>query len=299
MKPKTVIPLVIGLAVGFFAIKLGIDMVQRAKGSQGEEVRVLVSAKVIEAATKITEPMLSTKKVPGVLLPSDAFTASKDLLGRVTSMTIVPGVPITTAMLAPPGTEPGLRAVIPPGMRAVSVSVNEETAVAGFILPGSRVDLSAVPKDNGPAKLILADVEVGAVGQSMSRVGEDGKTVRMEKSVTLFLQPEEVQVLHGFTGSGRIRLALRGVAKDPGDSLWTKLAQKALAAKARTASTFNAKSEQPHVIDVVRGAEYQKLVFDSQGNVRRFTGDTPVAPSGDSAYPGNTFQPRQQREIRE
>src|SRR5438477_240997 len=113
MKSKTVVPLVIGLAVGFFAIKMGIDLVQKAKGAQGNEVHVYVSAKTIEAATRITEPMLSTKKVAMSLAPSDAFTLSKDLVGRVTSMTIVPGVPITTAMLAPPGTEPGLRAVIP------------------------------------------------------------------------------------------------------------------------------------------------------------------------------------------
>jgi Flp pilus assembly protein CpaB len=235
--------------------------------------------------------MLSTKKVPGALMPTDAFTASKDLIGRVTCMTIAPGVPITATMLAPPGTEPGLRALIPPGMRAVSVSVNEETAVAGFILPGSRVDVSAVPKYQGPAKLILSDVEVGAVGQSMSRVSEDGKTVRMEKSVTLFLKPEEVQILHAYSGTGGIRLALRGATKDSVGSIWERLAKNMLASNVATPKKQKQRSLQPHVVDLVRGAEYQKLVFDSQGNMRRFSGDGPIslpASAGGPGAPGGT-----------
>jgi pilus assembly protein CpaB len=287
MKPKTIIPLVIGLAVGFLAIKMGLDMVQKARGAQGGEMQVLVSAKQIEVATKITDTMLGTKRVASTLAPPDAFTASKELIGRVTSMTIAPGVPITTSMLAPPGTEPGLRALIPPGMRAVSVSVTEETAVAGFILPGSRVDVSAVPKYQGPAKLILSDVEVGAVGQSMSRVSEDGKTVRMEKSVTLFLRPEEVQILHAYGGVGGIRLALRGVNRDPEESAWSKLAKGLLASRAMPSPKPTQVASAPHIVDLVRGAEFQKLVFDSKGNMRRFSGDSPIpfGPGGSLPTP--------------
>lgn len=278
MKPKTIIPLIIGLGVGFFAVKMGLDMVQRAKGAQGGEVDVLISGKQIEVASKVNEQMLSVKKVPQALVPTDAFTKSKDLVGRVTAMTIAPGVPITQSMLAPPGSEPGLRAIIPNGMRAVSVSVNEETAVAGFIMPGCRVDVSAVGRDQTPAKLILSDIEVGAVGQSLSRVGEDGKTVRMEKSVTLFLKPEEVQILHAFGGSGRIRLALRGAGRDPGEPAWIKALKASLEKKPEVApKEKKAKNGSSHVVDVVRGQEYQKLVFDSNGNMRR------VASEGVSA----------------
>ena len=289
MKPKTIVPLVIGLAVGFFAIKMGIDMVQRAKGAQGEEVGVLVSGRQIEVATKITDSMLSAKKVPAALVPSDAFTVSKDLIGRVTNMTVASGVPITASMLAPPGTEPGLRALIPQGMRAVSVSVNEETAVAGFIMPGAHVDLSAVPKDNGPAKLILSDVEVGAVGQSMSRVSDDGKTVRMEKSVTLFIKPEEVQVLHAYTGSGRIRLSLRGASKDPSESTWLKMAKNALAQKPEPPKKVRKAKSETHIIDLVRGQEYQKVVFDSHGNMHKFAGDVPVSFLNDGNNPAQVI----------
>jgi len=176
-------------------------------------------------------------------------------------------------------------------MRAVSVSVNEETAVAGFILPGSRVDVSAAPKYQGAAKLILTDAEVGAVGQSMSRVSEDGKTVRMEKSVTLFLKPEEVQILHAYGGTGGIRLSLRGTSRDPSESAWSKLAKSLLAARPNPEPKHAAKTAAPHVVDLVRGAEYQKLVFDSHGNMRRFNGDAPIPSAADpntSNVPPNT-----------
>ncbi|MEK6643211.1 MAG: Flp pilus assembly protein CpaB [Planctomycetota bacterium] len=273
MKPKTIIPLIIGLGVGFFAVKMGLDMVQRAKGAQGGEVEVLISGKQIEVASKISANMLSSKKVPQALVPTDAFTTSKELVGRVTAMTVAPGVPITQSMLAPPGSEPGLRAIIPNGMRAVSVSVNEETAVAGFIMPGCHVDVSAVGRDHGPAKLILSDAEVGAVGQSLSRVGEDGKTVRMEKSVTLFLKPEEVQILHAYGGSGRIRLALRGAGRDPGEPAWMKMLKASLEKKVNETPREKPKGHDSHVVDVVRGQEYQKLVFDTNGNMRRIASE--------------------------
>lgn len=264
MKPRSIIPLVIGLAVGFFAIKMGVDMVKRAKGDEPEQKTVLVSARQIDPAQRIEESMLGTKQVPGNLVPADGFGDKQALVGRVTAMGIPAGVPITKTMLAPPGSEPGLGATIPPGYRAVSVKVTEESAVAGFVMPGSRVDVSATdPKGRGSVQ-ILTDVEVGAVGQSLSQVGPDGKTVRMAKSVTLFLKPEEVQVLHSHTGNGRIKLALRGFGREASnkESLWSRLmaaAAKKRAAPARGKSA--ARSAQTHVVEVAQGSEVQQIVF--------------------------------------
>jgi pilus assembly protein CpaB len=244
--------------------------VQRAKGDAGDEAAVLVSSKTIDVATRINEGMVGSTRVSPKLVPRGAFTEKdrKALVGRVTAMTIAPGVPITASMLAPPGSEPGLRAIIPQGHRAVSVSVTEDSAVAGFIMPGSRVDVSAMGRD-GVSKVILTDVEVGAVGQSLSEVGSDGKTVRVAKSVTLFVRPEQVGVLHAYTASGgRIRLAMRGDRKDATESLWARLLEKAMQAKsealpakvpARVAMARN------HVVDVVRGQEVQRYEFDSSG----------------------------------
>lgn len=293
MKPKTIIPMIIGLGVGFFAIKMGLDMVQKAKGSQGDEAVVLVSAKQIEVASKITDSMLTTTKVPSGLLPRGAFTDRKALMERVTAMTIAPGVPITESMLAPPGSEPGLRAIIPPGHRAVSVSVTEESAVAGFLMPGSRVDVSTASDRDNTSKLILSDVEVGAVGQSMSEVGSDGKSTRITKSVTLFLEPHEVQMLNANTGGRtKVRLALRGNEKDPGESFWTKFMENASnmplpAPKPRA----RPKMRPQHVVEVVHGGAVERLVFDDRGLVHRSgskgLGNDFAAPAANSHHAGS------------
>jgi Flp pilus assembly protein CpaB len=175
-------------------------------------------------------------------------------------------------MLAPPGSQPGLRAKIPAGYRAVSISVTEESAVAGFVMPGSRVDVYG-GGGNGSARLILSDVEVGAVGQSLSEVGKDGRTVRITKSVTLFLKPEEIQMLHASAGGRKskgLRLALRGNSeqKKNGDaSFWSRVMASALekslqqpVAQEPSNDVFVAASNR-HVVDVVRGSEVERLVF--------------------------------------
>lgn len=294
MKPRSLIPLVIGLAVGFFAIKMGVDMVKRAKGSDGDQRSVLVSARQIEGASRIEESMIKPKNVAAGLIGADAFTDVKVLAGRVTSMSIPPGVPITKAMLAPPGAEPGLRARIPAGCRAVSVSVNEESAVAGFISPGAHVDVSAVNSKAGLSKLILSDVEVGAVGQSLNQIAADGKTVKITKSVTLFLKPEQVEILNAHAGAkGQIRLALRG-HRDPdrADSFWSQLLGKAAenAAAMRTLSPENNLSPRSHIVEVVRGSETQRLVFvesSDHGHYRLVSDENPPVKHSGGKSPGD------------
>lgn len=266
MKPRSLIPLIIGLVVGFFAIKMGVDMIKRAKGAEGDQRNVLVSVKQIESASRIEESMIKPRGVAAGLVPADAFTDVKALAGRVTLMTIPPGVPITKAMLAPPGSEPGLRAKIPDGHRAVSVSVTEESAVAGFLTPGARVDVSAVNQKAGTSKLILTDVEVGAVGQSMSQVGPDGKSVKVTKSVTLFLRPEQVEVLNAHVGNkGTIRLALRGHGDRKEESLWAQMFKKMSSAQASSGQ-----ARKSHLVEVVRGSDVERLVFIESSRPGRY-----------------------------
>lgn len=293
MKAKTLVPLIVGLVIGFFAIKMGVDMVRKAKGSQEQRRGVLVSTQSIDVAAEIKGSMLTMKEVAASLMPADGFTDAKAVIGRVTKIPIPAGVPITRAMLAPRGAEPGLAAKIPPGYRAVSVKVTEQTAVAGFITPGSHVDVSAVFGRHDPeSRLILSNVEVGAVGQSLSRTGTDGKAVQIVKSVTLFLKPEQVETLNAAVGSGKgkIRLSLRGYGNEPSESFFSRLMREAMQRRVVQAPKAKPKAKpQPkyHVVEVHRGELAEQLVFDEHGGVRHVPmGGTPLPKASVASMSG-------------
>lgn len=284
MKAKTVVPLVIGLGVGFFAIKMAVDMASRAKGSSGDSRKVVVAGNTIPSATRITEQMLTLAEVPAKLVPHGAVTDAKSLVGRVTKLTVPGGVPIGQTMLAPPGSEPGLRSLIPEGYRAMSVKVNEASAVAGFLQPGTHVDVFAGEGGrrgvSSKSRLILSDVEVGAVGQSLNEVGSDGKTVKVSKSVTLFIKPEQVPVLHAASSREQIQLAMRGDGdQGSSESMWQKFfnrseededAETVKPRKVEKAPVQVAVATKPikrHRVELLQGQKLERVYFDDQGRL--------------------------------
>jgi pilus assembly protein CpaB len=120
--------------------------------------------------------------------------------------------PVLDSKLAPAGVNAGLSAAIPEGMRAVGVKVNDVIGVAGFVLPGSRVDvlLSGSPNKNGDldmSKVILENVQVLAAGQNVTS-DVNGKPQNVQV-VTLLVNPEESQKLALASADGKIQLALR------------------------------------------------------------------------------------------
>ncbi len=285
MKAKTVVPLVVGLGVGFFAIKMAVDMASRAKGSSGESRKVVVAGNTIPSATRITEQMLTVAEVPAKLVPHGAMTDAKSLVGRVTKLTVPGGVPIGQTMLAPPGSEPGLRSLIPEGYRAMSVKVNEASAVAGFLQPGTHVDVFAGEGGrrgvSSKSRLILSDIEVGAVGQSLNEVGTDGKTVKVSKSVTLFVKPEQVPALHAAASREQIQLTMRGDGdKGASESMWQKLfgerngeededdAPKKVEKPAAPVQVAVAtKPIKKHRVELLQGQKLERVYFDEQGRL--------------------------------
>lgn len=237
--------------------------------------------------------MLTSKEVPTALVPSGSFSDPKKVVGRVSKMTIPTGIVVSQNLLAPPGATPGLNSVIPPGLRAVSVRVDEASAVAGFVKPGDHVDVYAGSRGRGrnagKSGLILSDIEVGAVGQSMQEVGPDGKTVGKYKSVTLFLDPDLVPILDAASGSGRIRLALRGHSdRDKGPSAFEKLLaglgniQPVKTAPPPPIVIKATPARRLHIVEVYNGSASSRVAFDEDGKrVRNYannpTGYRPVS----------------------
>jgi pilus assembly protein CpaB len=103
--------------------------------------------------------------------------------------------------------------VIPPGLRALSVRVNEVIGVAGYVLPGTRVDVLATmtpTKDqvDVTSKVVLTDVQVLAAGTKIEQSADGGKPMPVSV-VTLLVTPPEAERLTLATTEGKIQLALR------------------------------------------------------------------------------------------
>jgi pilus assembly protein CpaB len=216
MKNRAIIPLVIGLAVGLIAVKLSVDVVQKARASNSSEnmSQVVVAQQLIPMGAEIKANMLSVTKTSKSLAPQGASDDPKKLAGRVVRTQIPKGVPVIEEMLAAPGTPAGMASLVPSGYRAVAVKVDEDSSVAGFLKPGCRVDVAAVLSvrpAGGQAetisKVILQDITVGAVGQSLT--GEGDSASNLSRSITLLVKPEEVSILHLAASQGKLRLAMR------------------------------------------------------------------------------------------
>ncbi len=326
MKHRAIIPLVVGLGVGLVAVKLSMDVVQRARANNnGEDMAsVVVAQQLIPMGVEVKPGMLSVTKTSKNLAPQGAFDDPKKLSGRVVRTQIPKGVPVIEEMLAAPGTPAGMASLVPSGYRAVAAKVDEDSSVAGFLKPGCRVDVAAimcVRSPKGPSetisKVILQDVMVGAVGQSLT--GDTASNANLSRSVTLLVKPEEVAILHLAATQGKIRLAMRhyedqgaaaeSIAReneldggtpgktDPDAGFLSGLAKllkpesesaeatKPAWAKRMSQSSESTQGKPPYVVTVHKGSSVEALAFENADSVRRIGGGARTAPgpANDSA----------------
>lgn len=219
MKGKALIPLVVGLAVGLVAIKYTMDAVKKAGADTTEYTPVVVAVTDIPSTWEIKPEMIRVIKSPRTpLLPPDAYTKTEDLIGRVAQKSIPQGAPVLPTMIAPKGTLPGLIVRVKEGYRAVSVKIDESSGVGYLVRPNDWVDVLVVMDQQKRgrretiSRVILQNVQVGAVGQALGNAAEETTTgSRHAKSVTLLVKKEDAPKLHLAQTRGRITLAMRGV----------------------------------------------------------------------------------------
>ncbi len=173
--------------------------------------KVVVAAVKLGLGTQIKAEQLSLAEWPESLLPRGTFTEVEKLIGRVTIAEIFPGEPILETRLAPEGSAAGLPAIIPPGMRAMTVKVDEVIGVAGFVAPGTYVDVVGTVVEgvgqNAVSRVILQNVKVLASGQRME-TQKDGQAIEV-KTVTLQVTPEEAEILALASNAGKLQLVMR------------------------------------------------------------------------------------------
>jgi pilus assembly protein CpaB len=174
---------------------------------------VVVAAADLQLGSEIKKDDLQVVLFPTGKAPEGTFAKPEEVIGRGLIVPIVKNEPILKAKLASKEAGFGLPPVIPEGMRAVSVRVNEVVGVAGYVLPGNRVDVVATAspteaRADTTSKVVLSNVQVLTAGTRMEQGQDQSKPVQVTV-VTLLVFPEQAERLALASTEGKIQLALR------------------------------------------------------------------------------------------
>jgi pilus assembly protein CpaB len=188
-----------------------------AQASSRNMNNVVVAKVDIPLGTKIDAEQLSVVSFPSNAIPEGTFSDAQKLVGRVAVVGVAAREPVTDFKLAPEGSTGGLSAVIPAGYRAMTVKVDDVIGVAGFLLPGTMVDVLTVIEQPGQmssgnpiSKIVLQNVKVLASGQNLDKP-KDEREADAVKAVTLQVTPDQAEKLALASTEGKLRLVLRNM----------------------------------------------------------------------------------------
>jgi len=184
-----------------------------ARGSSIPTTPVVVAAADLDVGAELSREDIRVIDWPANAVPANAFTNPADVVGRGLVMPMIQNEPLLPMKLAGKDSGAGLPVVIPEGKRAVSVRVNDVIGVAGYVLPGTHVDVlaTATPTNSDvdtTTKVVLTNVQVLAAGTKMEQDSEQGKPMAVNV-VTLLVSPDEAERLTLGATQGKIQLALR------------------------------------------------------------------------------------------
>src|SRR5471032_558523 len=232
---------------------------------------VVVAASDLDIGAELRREDIRIIDWPANAVPANAFSDPKDVIGRGLVLPVIENEPFLPMKLASKEAGAGLPPVIPPGLRAVSVRVNEVIGVAGYVLPGTRVDVVATVSPSGQgsdmtSKVILTNVQVLAAGTKIDRETDKNKPMPVSV-VTLLVNPEEAERLTLASTEGKIQLALRnpldktmpttpGVRPSAlfgvGVPIRTGIARTRVASASPSAPVVAAQPEMP-TVEIIRG----------------------------------------------
>jgi pilus assembly protein CpaB len=238
---------VLAAIVVFSALKNREAQVQVALAQSQD---IVVAARDVHLGEKLTAADVKMVHWSRDSVPQGAFTDPSMVGNSFVGNELVTGQPVTQRSLIPADKVPGVMPmIISPGMRAMSVAVDEVGDIAGFVKPRTHVDVlvavSGTGTDNRPySKIVLQNIEVIAVAQQIDK-GKDEPEVA--KVVTLLVTPHDAEKLGLASRDGALRLAMRNYNDDkmvptPGSDFADLLGTRA----GETAPAFNA---QPSVSD--------------------------------------------------
>lgn len=177
-----------------------------------KSIKLILAARDLAPGTLIRDPDIRVGDWNGTI-PDGVVQRKEDIVGRGVVSPILNGEPIAETRLALKGGGAGLVALIPKGMRAVAIRVNEIVGVAGFAVPGMRVDVLVSGSPPGSAAMgavtqtLLQNVQVLSAGQNFQKDAE-GKPVSVPV-VNLLVTPQQAEMLSLASNQTTIQLVLR------------------------------------------------------------------------------------------
>ena len=274
------------LFIGFVALALGAfvsfvvykNLLSKSTASNEPGYDVIVASTDVQVGTKLTDGDIRSVKLPASVIPPNYFRSKSKIIGRGVILPIQKGEFILPSKLAAENAGAGLPSLIPPGMRAVSVRVNDVVAVAGFVVPGTHVDVlltgNPAGSNDSQTTTVLENVAVIASGKSLERnaAGEPQTT----PVITLLVSPDDAQKLTLASSQGHIQLALRNPVDTQKEDLSamksTGLYKNSAAPTPapRPKPVKSAKAEPPpappagYKVEVIRGNKVDETKFPDQ-----------------------------------
>lgn len=274
--------------VGFIAVIAGImatfgiyKYMEKQRETLGNSTqnlhKVVLARQDLPLGKKLLGIDLKIVEWPEEIIPAGSMADTASLIGRAIKTPVYAEEIILETKLAPQGSGGGFSSIIPSGMRAMTVSVNNFSGVSGFILPNTRVDvLVTVPSPwrskESYTKIILEDVPVLAVDQSYVR--EDNKPILVQ-GVTLLVNPRQAEKLGLAANEGQLQLTLRNSADRSRKNTYgvktRELIARPVFPKKTVISEVNnqgsTKQNNQRVIEIIRSTERTEIKVGDDGNL--------------------------------
>src|SRR6267378_4651853 len=285
---------ILAAIVVFSALRNRESEVQRA---MAHTVEVVVAARDIPLGEKLQPDAVKLVRWARDGVPQGSFTDPNAVAGSFAKSQFMANEPVVVSKLFMGEKTSGVMPLlIPPGMRAMSVPVDEVADIAGFVAPHTHVDILAAVSGTGPgessfSRIVLQNIEVLAVAQEIEHVKDEPQVVKV---VTLLVTPPDAEKLTLASREGTLRLAMRnysdskiiatnGIAMNDlmhnGSTGVPLMQPQPIAAVARPAH-LNADGRTPLRVDIMRdGKSSEAISFLNSGRLRRSNQTRDNAPN--------------------
>ncbi len=244
-----------------------------------DTVMVIVAARDLYQGVSVTEEDLYAVEIPPRFLPEGVFLSPDHVVGRIPRERILANEFVRANRLADPESGVGLNAIIPRGMRAISVNIRDGQALSGFLNPGNYVDvlvtiapeLRGVNEEVATETLLQAVFVLGVNSRLGSESREDAKKRGAQTpSVTLLVTAEQAEELAFSENQGELRLLLRNdldVQQHELDRVRISDLRRKLEPKVKVRSRAPVKVEEPNSVIIQLGPNAQEVKTDANGRV--------------------------------